>query len=314
MRVGAMVVVGMLVAPDAGAESIQVRAVPQQVYFICGNERTDQKPTQAVRFVLEAAEESADARETVEGFYRAYARIDVEGLSLRTHAEFVSLSEDPEFREAYPQGLSLAGELRVLEGIRASVAAATGEQVRLSVAHAGLTLESHALAETAVVVAGAPVLRLQAGGQEEQVASLRHRFVLVRSEGSDGAWRILRWIEELGEPDTTGRDEVLAARVPDRSPAAPALDEDMPLELAFARAAAEPGPLLVFALALPRATDVTVSLIDVQGRVQERARWPGMAGGRHTVRLRGADASPGIYWARLQAGAERRDVRVTLVR
>ena len=250
--------------------------------------------------------------ETVEGLYRAYARRDAEGLRVRTHRDFVSLSQDAAFCEAYPEGMTLAGELHMLESMRAALASETGGPVLLSIKHQGLSLVRGGEGDTAEVLAELPVLRIEAGTHIEEMVSLRQRFVFVRGGGEpdgDVAWRVLRWIEELGEPDA-----LIAARAPARTPSSPAFDEDLPLSLAFARSAAEPGPLLMFAVALPRATDVEVSLIDLQGRIRERSGFAALPAGRHVVNLTGARAEPGIYWARLRAGAETRTLRVTVVR
>lgn len=264
----------------------------------------------------EAGFQQADPLETVEAFYRAYARRDAEGLRRLTNEAFVSLSQDASFTEAYPKGMTLAAELRMLEGMRATLAAETGGPVLLTIEHAGLSLQGEPASVAVEVVANRPVLRIAAGGFIQEAVSLRHRFVLVWEPDDDSHeahWSILGWIEELGEPDA-----LLAvrarARAPEPAPVAPVIDEELPQSLAFSRAGAEPGPVLAFGVALPRASDVTISLIDVQGRVNERMHASPLAAGRHVVRLTGANALPGIYWARLQTGAETRTLRVTVVR
>ena len=300
-----MVVVAMVAGGGAGAARADFACESMDVCF-------DFSGIDA----LDAGRRQEGPLETVEAFYRAYARRDAERLRELTNEAFVSLSQDAAFTAAYPKGMTLSAELRMLESMRATLAEQTGGAVVLSIQHEGLALEGEPSLESAEVIAIRPVLRIVAGTHIEEAVSLRHRFVLVREPGDASRavrWSILGWIEELGEPDA-----LHAAREPERAPepvpAAPALDADLPLTLAFTRAAAEPGPVLAFGVALPRDAEVAVSLIDVQGRVSERSHASALAAGRHVVRLTGANASPGIYWARLRAGAETRTLRVTVVR
>lgn len=300
-----MVVVAMVAGSGAGAARADFACEITEVCFDCSGFDA-----------LDAGRRREGPLETVEAFYRAYARRDAERLRELTNEAFVSLSQDAAFTEAFPKGMTLSAELRMLESMRDTLAAETDGAVVLSIQHDGLTLEGEPSFESAQVIALRPVLRIVAGTHIEEAVSLRHRFVLVREPGDAShavRWSILAWIEELGEPDA-----LHAARTPERAPepvpAAPALDEDLPRTLAFTRAAAEPGPVLAFGVALPRAAEVAVSLIDVQGRVSERSHSSELAAGRHVVRLTGANALPGIYWARLQTGAETRTLRVTVVR
>jgi hypothetical protein len=58
---------------------------------------------------------------------------------------------------------------------------------------------------------------------------------------------------------------------------------------------------LRLALTLPRAADVEIALVDVQGRVRAHESLGSLAAGRH-VRAVGAGAlEPGLYWARATA-------------
>lgn len=306
----AMVLTAMLVVSEAGAETVRVGESG-----ICDSKSFAEVGWGRTIEIDCALRITEDPLAAVESFYLAYADMDIDALIQRTHIDFRFASDDREFCASHPDGFSIADELHVLEGIRAAAAHATGEHPVISITHAGMQFLEPTGGETLEVVVYRPVLRIRAGDQEETASSFRHRFLLLRSEDpGDGMLRIVRWTEELGEPDTTGRDSVLVEKRPAPAPLAPATDEDLPKSLALARAAAEPGPVLAFGVALPRAADVVVSLIDVQGRVNERVHAPTLAAGRHVVRLSGANASPGIYWARLQAGAERRELRVTLVR
>lgn len=249
--------------------------------------------------------------EVIAAFYRAYERDDIDALAARMHMEYRFVSDDPDFTREFPLGLTREDEWgRVIASHEDAKRVGGGVTTRIT--HAGLELVGDPDSGRVEVVAHTPVLRQRRGAVELEASSARHRFLLVRPPKylRDRGWRVLRWAEELGEPDTTGRDSLLAAR----APLDPAPDEDLPRTLAFTRAGAEPGPALAFGVALPRAADVVVSLIDVQGRIHARHHAQSLVAGRHVVRLSGANASPGIYWARLQAGAERRQMRVTLVR
>lgn len=254
----------------------------------------------------------AEALAAVEAFYRAYASGDVASLAKWMHHDYRFLSDDPAFRLAHPFGLTSDADLAMALRIREDVAAKGGEPCQVTISHGALSLSGDPSEASVDVWVKAPVLTVVSGSEGFEVGSESHLFALVRGKSEHHAgteWKVIRWVEFVGEPDA-----LLADREPASLPVAHAADEEVPLTLALARAGAEPGPVLAFALALPEAGDVSLSLIDVQGRAVDRAHWTSLSPGRHVLRLAGEGASPGIYWARLVTGAERRTLRVTLVR
>ncbi len=306
LRVGAMVVVGMLLTSDAeaGRASVPLGCCVPYIH-------------RALVHGAEVTTPLSGPHETVIAFYTAFANLDAQSLRRHSSRELSELASAPWFRLKCPDDRMRFSNGHLWLGMRASVAARFGDVDGLHIVHLGPMQEASVAWGKVTLHALMWVSPRKPRAQEWPGRLVLHRFDLERA-GVDndecGTWHIVRWTEELGEPDATGVGSDLVWRGPAREAVVPVLDEDLPLELAFARAAAEPGPILSFALALPRATEVTLSLIDVQGRVQIRRRWTELGGGRHTLRLAEHEAPPGIYWARLHAGAEQRDVRVTLVR
>jgi hypothetical protein len=89
-----------------------------------------------------------------------------------------------------------------------------------------------------------------------------------------------------------------------------------PLAFGIQSARPNPGPgFFTLPLALPRATSVRVSLLDVSGRVVWSRPEATLAAGRHALTLdTGGSVPPGVYLVNVQAGSERRWQRVSIVR
>lgn len=89
-----------------------------------------------------------------------------------------------------------------------------------------------------------------------------------------------------------------------------------PLAFGIQSARPNPGPgFFTLPLALPRATAVKVSLLDVSGRVVWSRPEATLAAGRHALTLdTGGSVPPGVYLVNVQAGSERRWQRVSIVR
>jgi len=66
--------------------------------------------------------------------------------------------------------------------------------------------------------------------------------------------------------------------------------------------------------AMPRAARVTLSLLDVQGRVIRTLERAEQAAGRHVVSLGTQDLTPGLYFVRLEAPDARRQRRFVVLR
>ena len=94
----------------------------------------------------------------------------------------------------------------------------------------------------------------------------------------------------------------------------------LPATLEFARPQPNPasGPVTL-SFALPRAAEVDVDVLDLQGRVVRSLLHGARSAGRHSLTWDGADdqgreSAPGVYFARVKAGVEASTQRIVRVR
>ena len=124
-------------------------------------------------------------------------------------------------------------------------------------------------------------------------------------------------IYKLTAIDVHGNESLPATLVPS---GVTAVDGDLPRELAFALASANPSRgSATFRLALPRAASVTLAIYDVSGRQVREVTRAAYAAGTRTLTWDGRDASgdrapSGIYLARMRAENREFVARIVLAR
>lgn len=239
------------------------------------------------------------------------------GLSAREPAIYVgSMSEDfrfdsddPDFRAAYPNGMSRSDELsfaiHILRGgghgaDGATLPAAVGVQV--SAGPMGTCAESAGRAT--IVLEHLRVRFRMADGTSLDLAETRNTFELV---STDAGWKIARWSETHAAKAVA---DSLAARLARAEHATDVAPADAPPErLALAVRADAGQGALVFDLALPSRGGM-LEMFDVMGRRVSQRDLSDLRPGRRTVALDGTVYPAGVYWARLRQDAATATARV----
>lgn len=224
-------------------------------------------------------------------------------------------SDDPDFRAAYPNGMSRSDELSFATHILVGGAhgadgvalpAAIAVQVSAGPMVAGAAAGSGGRAT--IVLDHLHVRFRMSDGTNMDLSETRNTFELVSTEAG---WKISRWSETHAGKAVA---DSLAARLAKAELAGADSPADaLPAQLALAVHRDAGHGALVFELSLP-ARGGMLEMFDVMGRRVSQRDLSDLRPGRRTVALDGTVYPAGVYWARLRQDAATATARVVWTR
>jgi len=254
----------------------------------------------------------AAAEGTVWATLEALARLSESDYVAWMSDDFRFESDDPEFRAAFPHGMSRADERtfahHLLGGLESSSDGRHLPHASMINVLAGPMVVTDGPATDGavrVVLEHFHVHVFFADGSNMDLGDSPSVFDVVLTEAG---WRIRRWTERgaSGEPDEALADDTSPQPQSDSAASAP-------LRLSITARADRPRNALVFDLTLPSAGGA-IDLFDVMGRRVTRRDLGGVGAGRRSLTLDGGAYPAGVYWARVRQGASQATARLVWVR
>jgi hypothetical protein len=222
----------------------------------------------------------------------------------RMTEDFLFDSDTPEFRAAFPSGMTrederafashlLHGGKQGPDGRPLPIAVGVDTLVRPM---ASVSIDSTGT-KALVVLDRLHVRFRMIDGTVFELSDTRNEFELVSDEYG---WKVRRWREVSSPPRADEPTDPRADADRDSTSAVrDSLRAALPTRLALTAYASRGRNALVFDLALPRAGGV-LELFDVMGRRVTQRSLSDLPAGRHTLTLEGARYPSGVYWARLR--------------
>ena len=248
------------------------------------------------------------------------------GFGRRSETEFVAwmsddflfTSDDADFVEAFPNGMTREDERRFAEklfrgGARGPGGVELPRATRVDTS-AGPIFATPVDAEGSQARVILEHLHVRITLSDSSIIDLRDTHSVMDLTLTEAGWRVSRWREF--HPSSSALEALeqrfktaVAGGAPERAELRPGVPERMEL----VPRADHSHDVMVFELALPQAGGV-LELFDVLGRRIAQQVLADLRPGRHRVALDGASYPSGVYWARLRQESEARTAKIVWTR